>query len=428
MDRNNIGRDSLIVSVFLLVVLEGLIYIGYLENEYWSIASFGFEAATIGGLADWFAVNALFNEIPIPFLKNHTNIIVKNRTKLSKGIVDLVTNKWLSIEVLKGKTVNITVTDHLIEALSSSTNKDKIKSFLRASVIQIIDNNHNSDGINKLQLILKEQLNTVDYNSILSAWLYKLVQRGEHYSFLNFIINKVEKGIGDKRTEAFLFSMVDKKVKGYEKETLIKGLAVKIASATGMVDSDLIVKKILVAINDFVYELKSKDKHPLKIQYTAKVVALIDNLKKGDLDAESLISDFKQRVINIEEIKDIIKPAWEGLREETLNKVKDEGSVLDVLLNDNIEKALVLLKTDVVLKEKINNSIKSVLNSLIDKYHKEVGDLIETSLAKLNDKELVNQIESKVGNDLQYIRLNGAIVGGFIGLVFAFIRIKFLHH
>jgi uncharacterized membrane-anchored protein YjiN (DUF445 family) len=58
----------------------------------------GFEAATIGGFADWFAVSALFHEIP--FVRKHTNIIAKNREKLTEGIVDLVTNKWLSPNVI----------------------------------------------------------------------------------------------------------------------------------------------------------------------------------------------------------------------------------------------------------------------------------------------------------------------------------------
>jgi uncharacterized membrane-anchored protein YjiN (DUF445 family) len=59
----------------------------------------GFEAATIGGFADWFAVSALFHEIPIPLW--HTNIIAKNREKLTEGIIDLVTNKWLSPNVMQ---------------------------------------------------------------------------------------------------------------------------------------------------------------------------------------------------------------------------------------------------------------------------------------------------------------------------------------
>jgi len=110
----------LIVSIAGLAVIEILFYAGAIEGEIWRIVEIGFEAATVGGIADWFAVSALFREIPIPvpFIKKHTNIIVNNRKKLTDGASDLVTSKWLSKESLKEKISGFDFSGFILENLN----------------------------------------------------------------------------------------------------------------------------------------------------------------------------------------------------------------------------------------------------------------------------------------------------------------------
>ena len=84
------------------------------------------------------------------------------------------------------------------------------------------------------------------------------------------------------------------------------------------------------------------------------------------------------------------------------------------------------METDKASQLKIDTWLKATIEELVARYHHEIGEMVRLSLTKLNDFELVNQIEEKVGNDLQYIRLNGAVVGGFIGIVISVIRMIFL--
>ena len=77
--KNKIGRNSLMFTLGGLILTQIGLHIGWLQGNIWSIIASGFEAGTVGGLADWFAVSALFHEIPIPIIRRHTNIIVKNR-------------------------------------------------------------------------------------------------------------------------------------------------------------------------------------------------------------------------------------------------------------------------------------------------------------------------------------------------------------
>ena len=101
--KSKVGHISLLIAIGGLVITEACIHLGLLQGPIWRILATGFEAATIGGLADWFAVSALFHKIPIPIVSRHTNIIVKNRSKLTEAIVELVTTKWLSSEIIHEK-------------------------------------------------------------------------------------------------------------------------------------------------------------------------------------------------------------------------------------------------------------------------------------------------------------------------------------
>lgn len=123
--KNNIGTISLLIAFSGLVLFEILLHFQIITNSGWQILKAGFEAATIGGVADWFAVRALFHEIPLPFIRKHTNIIVKNREKLTEGIVDLVTNKWLSPAVITEKLSEVDVASALLEFLQNPKSQKK---------------------------------------------------------------------------------------------------------------------------------------------------------------------------------------------------------------------------------------------------------------------------------------------------------------
>ncbi|MBI4763204.1 MAG: DUF445 family protein [Deltaproteobacteria bacterium] len=87
--KSRIGPISLLSTLIGLAITRVGIHSGWLQGPVWPIVASGFEAGTVGGLADWFAVSVLFREVPLPFVRQHTNILVKNRRQLTEGIVDL---------------------------------------------------------------------------------------------------------------------------------------------------------------------------------------------------------------------------------------------------------------------------------------------------------------------------------------------------
>ena len=424
--KNHIGRNSLIISITGLVVVQLLMYVGFLKNEYWHILLSGFEAATIGGFADWFAVSALFYEIPIPIIKKHTNIIVRSRAKLSEGIVDLVTNKWLSPEVIKEKISDVPITENIIKVLKEPQNNLLISRFLRVVTSRLTANIDSPEVVQMLQSILKEQLKDVDLSLPLGNWLKKSIENGDHNELWDMILNAAKKTINDDATRKTLLTLIQKQIEAYKDEDFLKGLFIGAAGKVGVIDNNLIVDKIINSITDFVDEAEGESNHPFREKFDNNILEFSEGLINRAPESIKVINDLQEGLVNNADTENVIQKILVNLKASIENQLKRSNSPIIIFLKENIHNLLDELDSDKTAQKKIDRWVKNTISELVGKYHHEIGEMVRFSLSKLNDVELVGQIEEKVGNDLQFIRLNGALVGGFVGVIIAGIRIFLL--
>ena len=420
--KNKIGRNSLIISIIGLIVVQLLIYFGYLKNEYWHILLSGFEAATIGGFADWFAVSALFYEIPIPVIKKHTNIIVRSRAKLSEGIVDLVTNKWLSPEIIKEKISDVPITGNVIKMLNEPQNNVLMARFLKEIVTRLTANIDSPEVVQMLQAILKEQLRDVDLSKPLGSWLKRSVENGDHNQLWDVILSAAKKTINDSSTKKTLLGLVEKQIKDYKNEDIIKGIFIGAAGKVGVIDPELIVDKIINSITEFVSETEGVENHPFRKKFDAELMEFSEGLINGNQKYVKVINDIQEGLVNNADTENVIQKILVNFKASIEKQLKEGNSPLIDFLKENIENLLIELENDKTAQNKIDRWVKNTISELVGKYHHEIGEMVRFSLSKLNDVELVSQIEEKVGDDLQFIRLNGALVGGFVGVLIATIR------
>ena len=112
-----------------------------------------------------------------------------------------------------------------------------------------------------------------------------------------------------------------------------------------------------------------------------------------------------------------------GFRKTIREQLENDKTPLMQFVISNLNKMIQELENDPEVQGKINRWIKETVSHLITQYHGEIGNMVRSSLTKLDNEELVTQIEEKVGNDLQYIRLNGAVVGGLVGILIALAKL-----
>ncbi len=401
--KNHKGRNSLIIAIIGLITIQLLIYFKYIGG-YWHIVLAGFEAATIGGFADWFAVKALFREIPIPFVRKHTNIIVKNRAKISEGIVDLVTNEWLSPKVIKEKIAEISIVDKTLNSFEKGNSK-KLIAFLQPILKQF------STSLN-LNSFLETQMQRLNVGNYAGKFIKNSIGNKGYNNLWESILDTASKMLNSNETEEILKITIQNQIDNYKKESKLKGILVTLGETSNGIDRDSIAKKLLNSFNEIIENAKHNPQDAIRMKIDSYVLEFSEKLIHNDPETSEMITNIKNKLASID---------WNGISNTIVSKLKNDHE-LETFLNEQLQVLVEKLKQNEDLKSNIDASIKRTIEKIIAENHDEIGKMVETSLASLDDKELVTQIEEKVGNDLQYIRLNGAVVGGFVGIIIALLR------
>ncbi|WP_233896993.1 DUF445 domain-containing protein [Tenacibaculum piscium] len=405
-----------IATVGMLLLIAG-IKTEFLTHTAWHILLAGFEAAVVGGCADWFAVRALFAEIPIPFIKKHTNIIVKSRAKISNGIVDLVSNEWLSKESLSEKIKSVAIADKIIDALKEEKNISKIIHFLQDILLKFSKNTDFSKLAPYLEKMLKRELQGIELGKPLGIWLQKAMKNQEHSELWNVALSSISKTINNDETREMLIKNVAKQSESLKKESTFKLFAVKTAQKFGGLDNESITDKLIKSMNDLLAEIATDTQHPLRNKLENELVDFAKKLEIGNPDALASIQNMQEKLIHNIESKTIVAKLVNSLQHKLQEDLNNDKSVFIEFIKQKSTQIINDFSTNSELIEKANQNLKSGLISIIHKNHHLIANTVSESLENLNNDDLVKQIEDKVGDDLQYIRLNGALVGGIVGII-----------
>lgn len=417
--KNNLGSISLLIAFSGLVLFEVLMHFQIITHPGWNIVKTGFEAATIGGVADWFAVRALFHEIPIPFIKKHTNIIVKNREKLTEGIVDLVTNQWLAPEVITEKLKEVNLATAILEFLQNPNSQKKTIGFIREIAVKLTSELDNPDFVIAIQKMLSKQIKTIDLASPIGNWVEKAVTNGEHNKLWELLIEASENALNNTETKALILSKLEEAIKEYGEQGFFKKTTMFLAKKTGGINSDSITAELLYKTNELLLEAKANPQHPIRIKFDTWIIEFAQQLINGDENAVSMVDNLKIKLADYLETENTIQTLLTNWKKTFAIQLESEETALMQFLITNLNRIVADLQKDKEAQTKINTWITESIAELLTKFHSEIGNMVRNSLIKLDNQELVEQIEGKVGNDLQYIRLNGAVVGGLVGILIA---------
>lgn len=424
--KSKIGHISLLIAIIGLIIIEAGIYLGWLSGQEWMILATGFEAATIGALADWFAVSALFHRIPVPVVSRHTNIIVKNRHKLTEAIVELVTNKWLSSEIIQEKLQGVQIAQGLLKFLEKPENMDRVVGFLRNLLNRFTENLDNPQVASLAQKLLKDQLANTDIAGPLGHWIEGVVHEKDHFSLVDLVLDQSMQAFEELETRELIREKLKWAMKSYERQDWVKKSAIWIGKKTGGIDLDLLTDRLLDIARMMATDARQNPEHPLRQKLDSALLELAENLKSGDPATLGFINRLKTKIVEDNRTQSILFDFLSRLKITFTEQLEDSNTTFMKLLRKNMERLIMELKGDTKYQEKMDRWIKGTVAMMINKYHHEIGNMVRSSLLKLDDKSLVAQIKEKVGDDLQYIRLNGALVGGLVGILIALFKILLL--
>lgn len=354
------------------------------------------EAAMVGALADWFAVTALFRHplgLPIP----HTNLIENSKQKLGDNLGSFVVSNFLSPQNIRPYIMKLKISGFVGEWLAKEKNQDIL--------------------IKNLSDIVLDILNKLDDNAV-SLFISKKVQEMTDDIKLNKIVGNGISYIIEKNDHQRIVTNLSSQIKNYilENDEMIKE-RVKKGSYTfipSFVDNK-IADKIANGLSDFFREIEEDPKHEIRGLITQKIQEFSVDLKE-DPKWDEEFKNIKNDLLKGDKLNEYSNDIWISIKNTLKSELQEEESSLKKYISKNLNEFSENLKTDENLQNKIDEWIRVTAYKYILRNTHQFGNLISSTVGNWQGKELSEKLELEVGKDLQFIRVNGTLVGGLVGL------------
>ncbi len=422
--RERVVRRSRVGSVSLLIALGGAVAcrialaVGPLAGSAWlGIVAAGFEAAVVGGLADWFAVTALFRHplgLPIP----HTAIIPARRAKITESIVNMVQDEWLSPDVIGARLARFSPASLIVDWLRDPAHVERLGGPLRdllKGIARVLTEDEVADFVDRT---LQRQLREMPLDTSAGAWLERAAaSEGAGAAFESLALS-LARLASRPRTAAELHFWIDRSARTLHdagKRFVPFVLRRKVVQR----------KLVEAACGYAAAELRSaaKDpKHPLRPVVLGALQRFAERLAAGDADALAQAERLRGALVESLEGGPVVRAMLARVRRQLEEDFADRRSRLSMFIDRQLQRGIVELLDEPERRATFDRWIRTTASDLLRRHHSQIGLTVRESLEALGDEDLVQQIEDRVGADLQFIRLNGAVVGGLVGLVLACLR------
>jgi uncharacterized membrane-anchored protein YjiN (DUF445 family) len=417
-ERNHVGTVSLVISVAGAVACHVGLTTGPFVDALWlRVLAAGFEAAVVGGLADWFAVTALFRHplgIPIP----HTAIIPHRRAKLTEGIVNMVEQDWLSPEVIGARLMRFAPSRIVVEWLSDPEHVERLSAPIRDLMRGFARTLTEPEVARFVEETMEGQLKSVPLDAATGRWLAHAIQSEAGNAAFTSAATSLANLARRPRTAAELHWWIDRSAR-----TLRAGGK---RFVPFMLRRKIVQRKIVEAACDYAAsELGNAARnldHPLRRLFRRSLGGFAERLAAGDADALAQAERLRAAVLESLESGELVKTMLGRLRAQLEGELADPSGRLSRLVDRKLRELVLDRLDDPERQAAFDRWVRTTADQLLRKYHHQIGITVRENLEALDTGALVERIESRVGADLQFIRLNGAVVGGLVGMALAVVH------
>lgn len=409
-------KTRYIAGLSLAVMGAGFITTKYaLPDSGWvHLLESGFEAGLVGGIADWFAVTALFRHpmgIPIP----HTALLLKNRNKIINSLISAMENELLKKESITQKLSDL----KLFQGIASGTTRIIRKRKTRVAAIEFAQSAIEQLPLEKIsgviRSLLADYVRQQDIKPMVSKLTDKLITDSWDEKALDYALAQGKQWVSKRETEQLLGNLAHSKLEELQVGGFM-GFAVQ--AFVGFMSPEklgpMVQNMLLSGIRDLSMP-GSQNREKLLHEIRGQVEGLSANEQlmdkmKGWLEAGA----------DSIELEHFIHLRLEELRQLLLDKLEEERLKGGPAIVKGYRYAVEYLRGKQELLDRTEKSILSFIVNLIEKNHYRIGLLVRDNLNKLDDQALVQMLEEKIGSDLQWIRVNGALCGFAVGVVLSF--------
>jgi len=364
-------------------------WIGYLRA--------GAEAAMVGALADWFAVTALFRHplgIPVP----HTAIIPRRKDQIGRSLGEFVEQNFLTAEVLterlRGARLGARVGGWLAEPRHAERAANAIADGLRGA-IEVTDDRDVSDA---LHAVVDQRLRTTEVAPLLGKAIDVAVEGGHHQRFLDSVL--VGTGTFLDENRGTFRRRLDSESPWWVPESI----------------DDRIFERLYGALHRFLIDIGKDPDHEVRTAIDEQIRRLGTRLR-NDPVLIAKAEEIKLELLGHPDVQGWISSLWMEIKQMILGAAADPGSELRRRLTVTLGRVGQRLAADAELQAKVDDWLERAAVYVVENYRREVSEIIATTVERWDAADTSRRIELQVGRDLQFIRINGTVVGGLAGVL-----------
>ncbi|WP_347976131.1 DUF445 domain-containing protein [Microbacterium sp. ProA8] len=354
------------------------------------------EGGMVGALADWFAVTALFRHplgIPIP----HTAIIPSRKDEIGQTLGEFVETEFLRGDVVRAKLEQTSIAARLGEWLSQPEHAERVAaeaSVMASSVLQALSDDDVRDLIEELA---REHLIAPEWGPPLGEWLGRLIDAGGHHGAVDLANDTIAAWL-DANQVAF-------------NGVISRRLPAWVPSIAHRFVDDTVYNEAV----KFVAAVRRDPQHPARVAIDGYLTRLAENLQH-DPATIGRFEDAKLAVFDSPRVRELAGEVWATAKAGLLRSLADPESGLRRRGTEALAEVGGRLTTDAALQRRVDTWVIDAAVFLVDRYRHDIASIITDTVERWDPAETTEKIELMVGRDLQYIRLNGTIVGALAGL------------
>lgn len=408
--RHPLALSLLLAAVVLYIVATA--YSGH--HPAWPYVAAFAEAAMVGALADWFAVVALFRHpmgVPIP----HTAVLAKNQHRLGQGLAEFIDRNFLTARHVRERLAQWDAAAWLAEWLQKPQNVRTLVQPLAATAdfgVKAMDDDRVREFFTRN---VRMALAKVDVSGNTAAILHGLTAEGRHQALFDDVLTQLARAVESDTTQQHITQAIARELKA------LRYLALdQVAARVG-------TRQIVHAVARNLKDMGESPDHPLRLRFDASVLDWIERLK-SDPELQLKAAAMRDQMLEHPALAEYLDKVWSDVLAWLARDVNDPESTLRQRLEAGIAHLGRELQTQPAMQQWVNAQVLDVGPQIVERYRGAIRGYISDRVGEWDTRELIGEVETHLGRDLQYIRINGTLVGGLVGLIIHTLTQLFMAH
>ncbi len=392
-------RQMRLVALSLLV-FAAVVFLATLrvkDEGFWGFVNAGAEASMVGAMADWFAVTALFRHplgIPIP----HTALIPRRKDMLAQSLQDFMGENFLREDIIRDRVLSAQISDRLANWLLEPANARRVVDEASHVTTLGLERMRDEAVAEIVEEAVIPRLREEPISPIAGSLLGEVVRDKAHYGLVDLALGEFHRWLTE------------------NPETFARVLAERAPWWAPHQVNDLVITRMHKEALKWVSEIRDNPTHQARIALDDLLADLADDLLHDEATMERA-ERLKVRILDHPQLMETVLSLWRAFRSALIAALADPEGPLRTRIQSELEKFAQRVVGERDLRDRLDGYVADLAAFAVNRYGTELTAVISHTINRWDGKETASRVELFVGRDLQFIRINGTIVGGLVGVL-----------